>query len=919
MVHAEHDSSVVGLAAYIARARRSDDSGSVYNFAHRGAELLGHGLILPGDAPDWAHDPAALWRAAERAEQTIDRQSGERRWKKGGQIARHMTIALPREVTPEQREAMLLAFIATELQPERHGVAVEWAIHADDHNPHAHLLISTRALGATGFGKKARAMNPGFASRGAAHFVSDGDDWDKRWAAFQDAWFARAGLAVAVPERRGMAEPHYRRGQMRSEAVCRERDAIAEANAAVAEVRKRDPEAILASLTAHKSIFTARDLRRALNASGLEGEARAALEAALRTHPETVALVDPRGEGIGWTTKTARAEEVFIRESAKRLAETSVPALNAAAQRLLDAAELSDEQRQAAARMTTRSRLAIVIGRAGTGKSHTLQAVRRAFEQAGKRVIGLAPTNAVVADLRRDGYRQAATLHRELGALARDPKRWDRNTVVMVDEAAMVDNTMLATLLAAAERCGARLILAGDDRQFASVARGGMFSELVAEHGAAELTEVRRQRQAYQAQASADFARGDILTALRAYNDRGQIVWCDSLEAARAQAVAAQAETAAPGFLYASTNDEVEALNRREQQRRREAREAAGETLTAFAFATVRGAVSLAGGERVQFYRTDRAIGVAASEFGTVRRVTAEWLEVVKDDGAVIGFDPSAFDQWGLGYSGTGYKGQGKTQPRTAAVYDNPFAWDARAAYVIGTRHRDDYRLFVPRDLAPDLDALAEQILRPRDDRGSSLRFDTAEDYQARQQQRAATASKVFRAALDNSRAVRAAKAARKRLQSEGQAPPNPGTVAKPAAPAADSVSPSSPSPPPATSDDVAATLSRYRDVFVESGHALREMAGTWRGSAAEKKELVRLVTCVWQAARAIVDDPGLFAALRQQRPGQAPLVEGFARQSRDEVIAQALQQMPQPRPEPEPKPEPEPDPEPPGFGMGMR
>ncbi|WP_274966738.1 AAA family ATPase, partial [Acidibrevibacterium fodinaquatile] len=77
--------------------------------------------------------------------------------------------------------------------------------------------------------------------------------------------------------------------------------------------------------------------------------------------------------------------------------------------------------------MTTRSRLAIVIGRAGTGKSHTLQA----FEQAGKRVIGLAPTNAVVADLRRDGYRRAATLHRELGALARDPKRWDRNTVVM--------------------------------------------------------------------------------------------------------------------------------------------------------------------------------------------------------------------------------------------------------------------------------------------------------------------------------------------------------------------------------------------------------------------------------------------------------------------------------------------------------
>ena len=96
-------------------------------------------------------------------------------------------------------------------------------------------------------------------------------------------------------------------------------------------------------------------------------------------------------------------------------------------------------------------------------------------------------------------------------------------------------------------------------------------------------------------------------------------------------------------------------------------------------------------------------------------------------------------------------------------------------------------------------------------------------------------------------------------------------------------------------------------------------MAGRWRGSAAEKEELVRLVTRVWEAARAIVDDPGLFAALRQQHPDDVPLVKGVARQSLDEVIAQARRQMPQPRPEPEPKPDPEPDPEPPGFGMGMR
>jgi hypothetical protein len=66
---------------------------------------------------------------------------------------------------------------------------------------------------------------------------------------------------------------------------------------------------------------------------------------------------------------------------------------------------------------------------------------------------------------------------------------------------------------------------------------------------AAELSTVQRQRQAHQARASEDFDRGEILAALKAYGDRGQVVWCDSLEAARAQAVAAQAAVEGAGFL----------------------------------------------------------------------------------------------------------------------------------------------------------------------------------------------------------------------------------------------------------------------------------------------------------------------------------------------------------------------------------
>jgi Ti-type conjugative transfer relaxase TraA len=766
IVKAGGGSSATGLSAYIARDARIDQNGERFNFTHRADELDSTGLILPAGAPEWAADAARVWREAERAEQTIDRATGETRWKKGGQVAKHFTIALPREGSDEQRRELLLAFIAKEIQPQKHGVVVEWAIHREDNNPHAHLLISTRRLAGDGFGKKARAMNPDFASKGDRHFVGEADNWDIRWAAFQKDYCARLGLEADVRERRFVPEDHYTRGQLKDAQVIGDRAEIARANEAAELARLRDPAEILERLTANKAIFTERDLRQVLNKSGVDGEERAALEAAIIHHPDAIALVVDRGDAVGWTTRQVREEELAIIGAAERIAASSGRRLSAAGNGVLAKANISEEQFLAAAYVTGARQIAIVIGRAGTGKSHTLNAARRAFEAEGLRVIGLAPTNAVVADLRKDGYAHAATLHRELGQVERDPARWNAKTVVMVDEAAMMDNGIMAKLLKETERSGARLIVAGDDRQFASVARGGMFTELVELHGAAELKTVHRQRQVYQAKASEDFARGYIHAALQAYDGRGQIVWCDSLADARARAVAAQAASDGPGFLYASTNKEVEELNRAEQLRRRHDLAGGGQVIQAHGFKTVRGEVSIAAGERVQFYETDRKLGVATSEFGTVKAVSLGRMEIVKDDGATVSFDPVKYDQWGLGYSGTGYKGQGKTQVKTAAVYDNPYAWDMRAAYVIGTRHRQDYQLFVPRELAPDLAALTGQIVRQREDKGSSLRFETDETYNVRHGLAADAASAKMRAALDKGReALVAAQAERVRLR----------------------------------------------------------------------------------------------------------------------------------------------------------
>jgi hypothetical protein len=89
-----------------------------------------------------------------------------------------------------------------------------------------------------------------------------------------------------------------------------------------------------------------------------------------------------------------------------------------------------------------------------------------------------------------------------------------------------------------------------------------------------------------------------------------------------------------------------------------------------------------------------------------------------------------------------------------------------RAAYVIGTRHKEDYQLFVPRELAPDLTALTGQVMRQREDKGSSLRFEAAEAYNMRHGLAADAANQKLRAALEKGReAMIAAQAERERLR----------------------------------------------------------------------------------------------------------------------------------------------------------
>ena len=86
----------------------------------------------------------------------------------------------------------------------------------------------------------------------------------------------------------------------------------------------------------------------------------------------------------------------------------------------------------------------------------------------------------------------------------------------------MLDTKLMAMVTAHAHDAGAKLILVGDDRQLSSIDRGGMFGALKDRHGAAELSEVKRQHKIDERRAAEMMAEGNFHDALGIYEQKGR-------------------------------------------------------------------------------------------------------------------------------------------------------------------------------------------------------------------------------------------------------------------------------------------------------------------------------------------------------------------------------------------------------------
>jgi ATP-dependent exoDNAse (exonuclease V) alpha subunit len=771
--------SVVAAAAYRAAENVVDDRlGVVWDFTRKSG-VLHAGIITPADAPEWIRDRAELWNAAERVEDKSTRRSN-------ATTGRDIIVALPHELSDAQRLEAVRQFAASLV--ERYSVAVDFAIHAPDRhsdtrNFHGHLLMTTRRIGAEGFGKKTRelddfttgpreieAIRLTWERIGNRALERAGLDIRMDCRSFADQGIDREatvhlGPVAAGMERTGQATDLGDRNRavrarnaerdrliedkatLSAEIIdlAAERDRRAEERELRAAIRTRSPPRILDALTERRATFDRADLNRALAKVIVDPKERGTLTDQILSLEEVIGLKESETAPVSrYTTRRVLADEARVVNDAAALTGRNGYGLTA---RQCDALlaehpRLKAEQRAAIRYATGASGFAVIAGESATGKSAALSVIRDAYAAAGYRVIGMAWTNAVVQDMRHSGYREATTIASELKRLESGATQWDRRTVLILDEAGMLSTKHLAAVTSQARAAGAKLIIAGDDKQLASIERGGLFGALKEQHKGAELHEVVRVSDAEQKRAFNLMHKGEYLPALAIFARQGAIRWTGKEEAAFAGLVEQWARDSGTDpiksrFVFAYTNAQVAKLN----EALRAVRKGQGALGADHMLATADGPLPFAVNDRIQFTgsawrRADKDAGIVNGGAGTIRAIEGDQVTVALSDkpggrerlvSFTVGKDREngEVDQFRHGYAGTIYKGQGRTIDSTYLLHSRH--WRSASAYVALTRHRESVSVFVATETARDLGQLARQMARIDETRSAS-QFHLSED-----------------------------------------------------------------------------------------------------------------------------------------------------------------------------------------------
>ncbi len=160
---------------------------------------------------------------------------------------------------------------------------------------------------------------------------------------------------------------------------------------------------------------------------------------------------------------------------------------------------LAPEQVEAVYTATT-SKIMVLTGGPGTGKTTIIQTIIKVFEKSRAKILLAAPTGRAAKRMAEATKRESKTIHRLLeynpreDGFARNENNPLACSLLIVDEASMMDTQLFYHLLKAAP-LGATVVLVGDVYQLPSVGPGNVLKDIIASQAVpvVELTEIFRQ------------------------------------------------------------------------------------------------------------------------------------------------------------------------------------------------------------------------------------------------------------------------------------------------------------------------------------------------------------------------------------------------------------------------------------------
>lgn len=478
-----------------------------------------------------------------------------------------------------------------------------------------------------------------------------------------------------------------------------------------------------AALTTHASHFDRRDAIKAVANSlpaGAPGPEVAELADAYLATPGVIRIAEtPRGERF--TTRAIWELEQKALASAEAMASTDDRAVVSeliVARVLAKRPSMKSDQEAMVRRLLTGGEgLVIVVGEAGTGKTFAVVAAAHGWAHDRTELRVAAPTWRAANVLRSEGL-NATSVARLLAGLDRGTAAGEplaKGSVLVVDEAGMVDSRAMARLIDHAERAEAKLVLIGDPAQLGEIEAGGLFGALAARSDAVALDEVIRHEHDLDREAAKLIREGSGREAISVYEGEQRVTVSDDPVARREAMVADWWERYREGEdaqMIAKRNAEVRELNAMARERMRVEGKLGAEEVRV-------GEARFAAGDQVITRINDQKLQVFNRERWRIAEVDVDSHRLVLDgidtakrvcvDSVYLGQvgprDGAAAVEHG--YAATIYQAQGATLD-SAFVMADP-SMTKEEFYVATSRTREETCLYA----TPEVQLAREEIAPP--------------------------------------------------------------------------------------------------------------------------------------------------------------------------------------------------------------